>query len=97
MAKKYDFAGLATKANMKCTDGRTILTGAFRDDDGRRVPLIWNHQHDGPENVLGHADLEYTDDGVMVSTVLRHCSLNISLQNREHLNLLREIRAGLEP
>lgn len=71
MAKKYDFAGLATKANMKCTDGRTILTGAFRDDDGRRVPLIWNHQHDGPENVLGHADLEYTDDGVMA-----YCSFN---------------------
>lgn len=73
MAKKYDFAGLATKANMKCTDGRTILTGAFRDDDGRRVPLIWNHQHDGPENVLGHADLEYTDDGVMA-----YCSFNSS-------------------
>ena len=73
MAKKYDFAGLATKANMKCTDGRTILTGAFRDDNGRRVPLIWNHQHDGPENVLGHADLEYTDDGVMA-----YCSFNSS-------------------
>ena len=73
MAKKYDFAGLATKANMKCTDGRTILTGAFRDDDGRRVPLIWNHLHDGPENVLGHADLEYTDDGVMA-----YCSFNSS-------------------
>lgn len=40
--KKYDFAGWATKANMKCTDGRTIMTGAFKDDDGRRVPLIWN-------------------------------------------------------
>lgn len=49
MAKKYDFAGLATKANMKCTDGRTILTGAFRDDDGRRVPLIWNMKRLRPE------------------------------------------------
>lgn len=69
--KKYDFAGWATKANMKCTDGRTIMTGAFKDDDGRRVPLIWNHRHDVPDNVLGHADLEYTDDGVMA-----YCSFN---------------------
>ena len=71
--KKYDFAGWATKANMKCTDGRTIMTGAFKDDDGRRVPLIWNHRHDVPDNVLGHADLEYTDDGVMA-----YCSFNDS-------------------
>lgn len=83
MAKKYDFAGLATKANMKCTDGRTILTGAFRDDDGRRVPLIWNHQHDGPENVLGHADLEYTDDGVMA-----YCSFNSSDNARKAKELV---------
>lgn len=71
--KKYDFAGLATMANMKCTDGRTIMTGAFKDDDGRRVPLCWNHKHDSPDNVLGHADLEYTDDGVMA-----YCSFNDS-------------------
>lgn len=71
--KKYDFAGWATKANMKCTDGRTIMTGAFKDDDGRRVPLIWNHRHDVPDNVLGHADLEYTDGGVMA-----YCSFNNS-------------------
>ena len=71
--KKYDFAGLATMANMKCTDGRTIMTGAFKDDDGRRVPLCWNHNHDSPDNVLGHADLEYTDDGVMA-----YCSFNDS-------------------
>ena len=50
--KKYDFAGWATKANMKCTDGRTIMTGAFKDDDGRRVPLIWNHRHDVPDLLL---------------------------------------------
>ena len=71
--KKYDFAGWATKANMKCTDSRTIMTGAFKDDDGRRVPLIWNHRHDVPDNVLGHADLEYTNDGVMA-----YCSFNDS-------------------
>ena len=71
--KKYDFAGWATKANMKCTDGRTIMAGAFKDDDGRRVPLIWNHRRDVPDNVLGHADLEYTDDGVMA-----YCSFNDS-------------------
>ena len=73
MAKKYDFAGWATKANMKCSDGRTIMTGAFKDDDGKRVPLIWNHRHDEPDNVLGHADLEYTDGGVMA-----YCSFNNS-------------------
>lgn len=83
MAKKYDFAGWATKANMKCSDGRTIMTGAFKDDDGRRVPLIWNHQHDLPDNVLGHADLEYTDDGVMA-----YCSFNDSVNAQKAKTLV---------
>lgn len=71
--KKYDFAGWATKANMRCSDGRTIMSGAFKEDDGKRVPLIWNHMHDGPANVLGHADLEYRDDGVYA-----YCAFNNS-------------------
>ena len=64
MPKNYDFAGWATRVDMKCTDGRTIKTGAFKDDDKRKVPLVWNHSHDDPTNVLGHALLEYRPEGV---------------------------------
>ena len=63
MAKKYDFSGWATKVDLRCTDGRTIRKGAFKHCDGRRVPLVWQHQHNDPENVLGHADLKYYDSG----------------------------------
>lgn len=59
-----DFSGYATKAGLKCTDGRTILPGAFRHQDQTRVPLVWQHGHKDPENVLGHAILEDRDDGV---------------------------------
>lgn len=61
---KYDFCGYATKNNIRCSDGRTIMKNAFIDDDGKRVPLVWNHRHDEPGNVLGHAILENRDDGV---------------------------------
>ena len=61
---KYDFGGWATKANLKCTDGRVIMPDAFKDQDGATVPLIWNHQHNDPENVLGHALLKNMKDGV---------------------------------
>lgn len=54
-----DFQGWATKFNLKCADGRTIRDSAFKDQDGATVPLVWNHQHDSPSNVLGHALLEY--------------------------------------
>ena len=64
MPKKYDFSGWATKANMLCSDGRTILKDAFKDCDGKKVPLLWNHQHNDPNEVLGHAILENRDDGV---------------------------------
>lgn len=60
----YDFSGWATKNNIKCSDGRTIMKDAFIDDDGLKVPLVWNHQHDDPNEVLGHALLENRDDGV---------------------------------
>ena len=53
-----DFSGWATRANMLCADGRTILPGAFAENNGKTVPLVWMHQHDDPENVLGHALLE---------------------------------------
>ena len=54
----YDFSGWATKNNLKCSDGRTIRNGAFKDQDGKMVPLVYNHDHSNPENVLGHALVE---------------------------------------
>jgi len=62
--KEYDFSGWATRANLKCSDGRTILKDAFKHNDGQTVPLVWNHQHNDPLNVLGHALLENRDEGV---------------------------------
>lgn len=60
----YDFGGWATVNDVKCSDGRTIKKGAFAHMDGKRVPLIWNHQHDDPSCVLGYCDLEHRDNGV---------------------------------
>ena len=64
MSETYDFSGWATRNNLRCSDGRVILRDAFRDNDGMTVPLVWNHQHNEPENVLGHALLENRDEGV---------------------------------
>lgn len=64
MAKKYDFAGWATKNDVRCADGRIIRKNAFIENDGKTVPLFWNHQHGDPEMVLGHALLVNKDDGV---------------------------------
>ena len=61
---KYDFSGWATKNNLKCSDGRTIMRDAFKGNDGQTVPLVWNHQHNDPLNVLGHAILENRENGV---------------------------------
>lgn len=60
----YDFSGWATRNNLTCSDGRTIRRDAFKDNDGCRVPLVWNHEHNDPNAVLGHAMLENRDDGV---------------------------------
>lgn len=60
----YDFSGWATRNDIRCSDGRTIIRDAFRDNDGSTVPLVWNHQHNDPNNVLGHALLENRDEGV---------------------------------
>ena len=62
--RDYDFSGWATRANMKCSDGRTIMKDAFIDNDGTQVPLVWNHQHNDPNNVLGHALLVNMPEGV---------------------------------
>ena len=64
MGLKPDFQGWASKAGVKCADGRTILPNAFKDDDGLTVPLVWGHNHDSPSNVLGHALLENRPEGV---------------------------------
>lgn len=62
--RAYDFAGWATKNNIRCSDGRTIRRDAFKDCDGQKVPLVWNHQHDDSQQVLGHAILENRPEGV---------------------------------
>lgn len=69
--EKFDFSGWATKANLKCSDGRTIMKDAFKHNDGQTVPLVWNHQHNDPNEVLGHALLENREEGVYA-----YCSLN---------------------
>lgn len=64
MKTDYDFGGWATRNNIKCSDGRTILKDAFKQNDGQKVPLVWNHQHDDVNEVLGHALLENRAEGV---------------------------------
>ena len=61
---KYDFSGWATRANIRCSDGRTIMKDAFKHMDGKTVPLVWNHQHNDPNEVLGHALLESKDGDI---------------------------------
>lgn len=62
--ENYDFSGWATRNNLKCSDGRTIMKDAFKHCDGMTVPLVWGHRHDDPLRVLGHALLENREDGV---------------------------------
>ena len=69
--KKYDFSGWATRNGLKCSDGRTIMKDAFIENDGKTVPLVWNHQHNDPSNVLGHALLENRNEGVYA-----YCNFN---------------------
>lgn len=68
---EYDFSGWATRNNIRCSDGRTILKDAFKHNDGQMVPLVWNHDHNDPLNVLGHALLENRDEGVYT-----YCTFN---------------------
>ena len=62
--KQYDFAGWATRNDVRCSDGRVIMQDAFADQDGKSVPLVWNHNHSSVDNVLGHAMLQNRDEGV---------------------------------
>lgn len=73
----YDFSGWATRVNLRCSDGRTIMPGAFKECDGKTVPLVWNHQHNSVDNVLGQALLKHTDDGVYA-----YCKFNESESGR---------------
>lgn len=76
--EKYDFSGWATRNDLLCSDGRTIRKDAFKHNDGQIVPLVWNHQHNEPDNVLGHALLENRDEGVYA-----YCSFNDSKSGKE--------------
>ena len=71
MGKNFDFGGWATRANLLCSDGRIIRENAFEECDGKTVPLVWNHQHNDPDSVLGHALLENRGDGVYA-----YCTFN---------------------
>lgn len=79
-----DFSGWATRANMKCSDGRTIMKDAFIDNDGKQVPLVWNHQHNEPFNVLGHALLKNMDEGVYA-----YCKFNDSESGKMGKEMVR--------
>jgi len=78
MARKYDFVGWATRNDLQCSDGRTIRRDAFKDCDGKRVPLVWNHQHQDVSNVIGYADLENNPGGVIA-----HCAFNNTEKGRD--------------
>ena len=80
----YDFSGWATRANMRCSDGRTIMKDAFIDNDGANVPLVWNHQHNEPFNVLGHALLKNMDEGVYA-----YCKFNDSESGKMGKEMVR--------
>lgn len=82
--EKYDFSGWATRNDLLCSDGRTIRKDAFKHNDGEIVPLVWEHQHSDPENVLGHALLENRDEGVYA-----YCSFNNSESGTAAKELVR--------
>lgn len=81
----YHFSGWATRNDLLCADGRTIRQNAFKDDDGRTVPLIWNHDHKNQDAVLGHALLENRDEGVYA-----YCTFNVNTDQGKHAKSLVE-------
>lgn len=81
---KFDFGGYATKADLKCADGRTIKKDAFKENDGKTVPLVWQHQRNNPSNVLGHAYLENRKDGVYA-----YCKFNDTDSAKDAKTLVR--------
>lgn len=85
----YDFCGWATKNDIRCTDGRIIRKNAFKDDNGKKVPLVWNHDHNDPDNVLGHAILENREEGVYA-----YCSFNDTAKAQTAKELLNHRDIG---
>lgn len=84
MKKKYDFSGWASRNNIKCSDGRVIRKDAFKNQDGKKVPLVWNHNHNDAENVLGHALLENREEGLYA-----YCSFNEREQGQNAKELVK--------
>lgn len=80
----YDFGGWATKYNIKCSDGRTILKGAFAHCNEKKVPLVWNHTYNGPESVIGNATLTHKDEGVYA-----YCTFNENETAETAKNLIK--------
>ena len=90
MKLRYDFSGWATRNDLVCADGRTIRQDAFKDCDGKMVPLVWNHQHNNPTDILGHALLENRQDGVYA-----YCTFNESEAGRAG-KLLHQEKGSVE-
>jgi HK97 family phage prohead protease/HK97 family phage major capsid protein len=84
MSKKFDFSGYATKIDLKCSDGRVIRKDAFKHNSGQTVPLVWQHLHNDPTNILGHALLENREDGVYT-----YCTFN-DTESAKHAKMLVE-------
>ncbi len=82
--EKYDFSGWATRNDLRCSDGLTIKKDAFKHNDGANVPLVWNHQHDHVQNILGHAILENREEGVYA-----YCSFNDTASGKEAKELVK--------
>jgi len=82
--KQHDFSGYATKNDLVCADGRTIRKDAFKKNDGTKVPLVWQHLHNDPNNILGHAFLENREDGVYA-----YCWLNESPAGKQAKQLVQ--------
>lgn len=84
MEEDYDFSGLATKNDILCADGRTIRNGAFNDCDGKKVPLVWNHQHGDIKHVLGHALLKVVPEGVRA-----YCKFNNTVSGQDGKEMIK--------
>ena len=82
--ENFDFCGWATRANLRCTDGRTIMKDAFKHHDNKTVPLVWMHQHTDPDNVLGHALLKNMDEGLYA-----YCTFNETESGKKAKELVR--------
>src|SRR5688572_8871755 len=79
-----DFSGWATKAGLKCADGRTIMPNAFEHQDGLEVPLVWAHQHNSPDNILGKAILHNRPEGVWIDAFFNDTDAGVTAKKLVH-------------